>query len=204
MKGLLAALLLLTCMTAAGQTRNLEISSGSEYTSPDEGLRSFGSSITFLSYRNEAFINNTYHQFKEAKYIGGNYGIELSYQMLLFGPLALEATGFYTMYNAEAIATGDVKNIWHGGLELFANVYPMPYLGKISEIVAPFAGIGYQSSSLSWGDNISAGTSSAMFKVGIMLNLSSMLSLRGEYKQTLPTSSNKLFRVLDFGLGIHF
>lgn len=204
MKGLLTALLLLLAMTAAGQKKSLKITSDSKYRRPDAGLRSFGTNSTFISYRHEAFLNNTYHQVREKKFIGTNYGIELSYQLLLFGPLALEATGFYSMYDAKGIPAGSSEEITHSGIEAFANVYPMPYIGKISDIIAPYAGIGYQTSSLSWDENTSAGTSSAMFKVGTLLKLSSRLNLRAEYKQTLPTSSNKLFRVLDFGLGVHF
>lgn len=64
MKGLLTVLLLLFTLTATGQ-KNLQLTSGSNYKCPDAGLRSFGGNAVFLSYRHEAFLNNTYHLSKE-------------------------------------------------------------------------------------------------------------------------------------------
>ena len=204
MKGLLRVMLLLFATTAAGQ-KNLQITSGSDYKRPDAGLRSIGGNSMSLSYRHEAFLNNTYHQFKEKDIIGSNYGVELSCQVFVFGPFALEAIGFLSLFDAKGITDSkEEEEITHSGIEAFANVYPMPYIGKISNIVAPYAGIGYQTSSLSGKGDTSAGTSSAMFKVGMQFKLTRSMSIHGEYKQTLPTSSNKLFRVLDFGLGVHF
>ena len=199
------AIFLVLTLSASGQPRNLTISSDSRYTRPDAGLRYFGSSTVFLSARKENFLNDVYHHYAKEKAIKNDWGIELSYSLVLYSPFALELTGFYSSYDVEGLNTGADKDVVQRlGFECFADVFPLPYVGKISNYIAPYAGIGYQTSSLSWGDNISAGTGSVMYKLGTQIRFCRGFVIRGEYKQSLPKSSNKLFSAWDFGIGCIF
>lgn len=149
----------------------------------------------------ERFLTDRYYQFSNAGLLENNVGFEASYAVSLFAPLEVEATCFFCKYDNPLYETmnGDIQ---HLGLELYLNAYVLPYIGKISDCLAPYLGIGYQSSSLTWDNNISANTSSAIVKLGLRL-VFSRIYFQGEYRQTLPPGSYKLFRVINFGLGFN-
>ena len=188
--------------TYKNHPRNVEISSDSDYKPINRGLMSFGRSNFSISGRYEEFLNSVFYQHSHHKDIKSQIGIEGSYSLVLFSPLALEVTGFYTTYNVEPLAkSGEKTKVAHAGIECFADAYFLPYVGKLSNYFAPYAGIGYQTSSLTWGDDISAGTGSAMIKCGAKIGLGWGIHLRLEYKQTLPKNSKKLFFACAIGLG---
>lgn len=204
-KGLLMAMSLMLTLSASGQPKNLELSSDSRYTRPDAGLKCFGSNALFLSARKEEFLNDVFYQYNKEKAIKDGWGIELTYSVVVWSPFALEVTGFYSSYNVEGLNTGmDKEIVQRLGVECFVDAFFLPYVGKISNYFAPYAGIGYQTSSLSWGKDISVGTGSAMYKLGTQIRLGRGIVVRAEYKQSLPKSSNKLFSALDFGIGCIF
>lgn len=192
-------------LSASGQPKNLTLSSSSGYTRPDAGLKCFGSNAVFFSVRKENFLNNVYHQYTKEEAIKGSWGLELSYSVVVCSPFALEITGFYSSFNVEGLNENKDKDVvQHLGAEFFADAFLLPYVGKISNYIAPYAGIGYQTSSLSWGEDTSAGAGSAMFKLGTQIRLGRGFMIRAEYKQSLPKSSNKLFSAWDFGIGCNF
>ena len=204
-RGLFTALLLLLTLSVLGQPKNLEVSSGSYYKKPDSGLRYFGRNSFCISARHESFLNDVFYQYSEQKDIKTQIGVEISYSTILFSPIALEVTGFYSSFNIEPLTKkGESSYVTHMGVECFVNAFFLPYVGKISNYLAPYAGIGYQTSSLKWGDDTSAGTGSAMIKFGTNIRMSRSLLLHAEYKQSLPKSSNKLFRALALGIGYNF
>jgi len=182
--------------------KNVRISYDSDYKPVDHGLMCFGRSTFSISGRYENFMNDVFYYYSDQKDIKSQIGIEGSYTIVIYSPLALEVTGFYSTYNVEPLAkSGDKNKVVHAGFECFADAFFLPYVGTFSDYFAPYAGIGYQTSSLTWGKDISAGTGSAMIKCGAKVRLGWGLHLRLEYKQTLPSSSNKLFYACSIGLG---
>lgn len=182
---------------------NVEISHDSDYDYVDQGLMNFGRNNITISGRYEEFLNDVFYHYSNRKDIKSQIGIEGTYSVVVFSPFALEVTGFYTQYKVEPLArSGENTKVTHVGVEGFATAYFLPYVGKISDYFAPYAGIGYQTSSLKWGSDISAGTGGAIVKCGAKLYLGMGIHLRLEYKQTLPKSSNKLFYACSVGLGI--
>lgn len=183
-------------------SRNVEISSYDDYEEVDYGLMNFGRSNFSICGRYENFMNDVFYQYADRKDIKSQIGIEGSYTFVVWGPFALEVTGFYTRYNVEKLPGGsEEKKVTHAGVEFFADAYFLPYVGRLSDYFAPYAGIGYQTSSLKWGKDISAGTGAAILKCGAKIGLGWGIHLRLEYKQTLPKNSNKVFYACAIGLG---
>lgn len=188
--------------TYYNRPRNVELSSGSDYEPVDQGLMSFGRSNFTISGRYEEFLNEVFYYYSKRKDIKSQIGIEGTCSLVVFSPFALEVTGFYTQYNVEPLAkSGEKTKVTHAGIEGFATAYFLPYVGKLSDYFAPYAGIGYQTSSLKWGDDVSAGTGGAMVKCGAKIGLGWGIHLRLEYKQTLPKDNNKSFFAFAIGLG---
>ena len=183
--------------------RNVELSSYDDYEEVDKGLMNFGRSNITISGRYEEFLNDVFYHYSNRKDIKSQIGIEGTYSIVVFSPFALEVTGFYAQYNVEPLArSGEKTKVTHAGVEGYATAYFLPYVGKFSDYFAPYAGIGYQTSSLKWGDDASAGTGGAIVKGGAKIYLGYGIHLRLEYKQTLPKDSNKLFYACSVGLGI--
>ena len=188
--------------TYYNRPRNVELSSGSDYEPVDQGLMSFGRSNFTISGRYEEFLNDVFYYYSKRKDIKSQIGIEGTYSIVVFSPFALEVTGFYTQYKVDPLAkSGEKTKVTHAGIEGFATAYFLPYVGKLSDYFAPYAGIGYQTSSLKWGEDVSAGTGGAMVKCGAKIGLGWGIHLRLEYKQTLPKDNNKSFFAFAVGLG---
>ena len=188
--------------TYYNRPRNVELSSGSDYEPVDQGLMSFGRSNFTISGRYEEFLNDVFYYYSKRKDIKSQIGIEGTYSLVVFSPFALEVTGFYTQYKVDPLAkSGEKTKVTHAGIEGFATAYFLPYVGKLSDYFAPYAGIGYQTSSLKWGEDVSAGTGGAMVKCGAKIGLGWGIHLRLEYKQTLPKDNNKSFFAFAIGLG---
>lgn len=205
-KGVLMALFLMMTLSLSGQSKNLTLSHRVSSTRLDAGFNSFSSNYFFISARKESFINDVFYDYSQDKTINGGWGIELSYSLALFSPLSLELTGFLSKYDVKGISEDkdtDKSVIIHDGLEFFADVFVLPYVGKISNYVAPYIGIGYQTSSLFlYKEDTSAGTGSALLKLGTQIRLGENIVFRTEYKQSLPISSNKLFSAWDLGISV--
>jgi len=202
----MAVFILLLAFPAAAQEKKyrVELSSGIHDSNPARGLKAFGRSALYASARFEKFLNNNYYQYAQEGYIERGTGFEISYSYIVLRPLALEVTGFYTSFDVSSLTDSGVNSVTHAGFEIYADAFVLPYIGKISNYVAPYVGIGYQTSSLKWGDNIAAGTGSAIFKAGTRIRIPFGIFFLFEYKQTLPKSSNKLFRTINIGAGYNF
>ena len=80
--------------TYYNRPRNVELSSGSDYEPVDQGLMSFGRSNFTISGRYEEFLNDVFYYYSKRKDIKSQIGIEGTYSIVVFSPLALEITGF--------------------------------------------------------------------------------------------------------------
>lgn len=185
------------------EKNNIQLYSDTHYEGPSRGLKRFGRSAFYAAVRFEKFLNDNYAQNLDAGNIKNGKGFELSYSYIIFRPIALEATGFYTTFDVTELSS-KVSTVSHAGFEFYVDAFVLPYIGKISNYVAPYVGVGYQTSSLEWGKNVKAGTGGAIFKAGTRVRIPIGVFFQLEYKQTFPKSSNKLFRSLNIGAGYNF
>lgn len=173
-----------------------------ENSALDAGLYRRSRSIVGL-YNREAFLNSNYAGRIDSGQINQLPGLGAGLQFMVYYPFAVDVSGFFNAYTFSSGSYFD-NGVAHYGVELFADCYVLPYLGKISQFVAPYIGVGYQLSSLSDGQDVYAYTSGFAAKAGIRLYLFQPLFLQAEYKQTLPVTSAKLFRVINLGVGMEF
>ncbi|MBO4340516.1 MAG: hypothetical protein J5835_03690 [Bacteroidales bacterium] len=173
-----------------------------ENSALDAGLYRKSRSIVG-NYHGEAFLNGNYAGRIDSGQINRTPGLGAGLQFVVFYPFALDVSGFFNPYTFSSSSYFD-QGVSHYGVELFADCYVLPYLGKVSQFVAPYIGAGYQFSSLSDGKDVFAYTSGFAAKAGIRLYLFRPLFLQAEYKQTLPVTSAKLFRVISLGVGMEF
>ncbi len=163
----------------------------------------YGRSHVALGMRFDRFLTDRFYQYNKTGVLNPKIGFEGSFSVVFVRPLELEVTGFTNAYSSPLPEMSNVK-IKHQGMEFFLNAYVLPYVGKVSDYLAPYVGIGYQTSSLKWGKDISAKTSSAIVKMGLRVPLVKGIFLQGEYRQTIPRKSDKIFRVINAGLGFSF
>lgn len=190
-----------------GQTDKVNVKTD-ESTSYDisRGCDFFDGSAVYFSARLDRFLNSNYSNNLHDKNIKHTVGFEMTYSHMLFRPIELEITGFNSIFKINDFEeSGTVSSIRHGGIEVFAKAYVLPYIGKISEYVAPFVGVGYQFSGLSLTKGgVSANTSSFMYKAGTRIRLGRLFFLQAEYKQTFPKKSERLFSAFTVGLGVNY
>ena len=165
-----------------------------------------GSGVSF-SARFDKFLNSNYSNNLRDKSIKHAVGFEMSYSHMLFKPVELEITGFNSTFKiSNLIKNEEESSVRHSGFEIYTKAYVLPYIGKISEYVAPFVAIGYQFSSLNVKDykDVNAKTSSFIYKAGTRIRLGSFFFLQAEYKQTFPKKDERLFRAYSVGLGVNY
>lgn len=173
---------------------------------PDEGLEEYGNTTFSLLYRNEAFLNSSFRSHVSDGYLKQLGGIDIGYASMLVRPLELEVSAFYNVYDTTGDEPADDYMTTHYGVEAFLNVYVLPYVGRISEWVFPYVGIGYQTSRLSnsgggeEGDAMSLGTGGLIAKGGIKIRVASNTCIQASYKQILPPGKENLFRAVEIGV----
>jgi hypothetical protein len=141
----------------------------------------------------------------EKEVLSTSGGIELGVARMFY-PIEIEFSGFYSFFTVNNYS-GLLKNqsLQHRGLEFMVNYFVLPYIGGISKWLYPYLGAGYQTSQIAVSSSsdtkISVGTGGLLLKGGIRIYLSKRFFLAGEYKQTIPTDSEKLFSTWTAGLG---
>lgn len=165
--------------------------------------RSHGSKNFTLSYRRENYLNSNYFANKQAGIIvPTNRSLSVSLSYFLLNNVEVEGAYFGSVYDFNA-SDIDATQVSHNGLEFFANLYVLPPLGEWTSVFCPYVGAGYQTSSLAGGkSSYSTSINSPIAKGGFKLYFMRAFLLKVEYKQTLPVDSEKLFRVVEVGLGM--
>jgi len=167
-----------------------------------------------IGWRQASFYNNLFYQNVKNGDIKKKGGFEVSY-FLNITPVMFDVTYFQSGFNVNAPMyypdqTDKVTRLQ--GIEAYLSYAPLlPDLGKFSEIVTPYIGIGYQTSSLrvsksdkSYSDESligSKGTSSPVWKGGIRLNLKNFF-IKGEYKQSLRLTKPEAMNVFAIVAGV--
>jgi hypothetical protein len=175
-------------------------------THPDDGLNEYGSTTLSVLYRNESFLNSSFRSHVTEGSLKQFGGIDVGYAHMLIDPLELEVSAFFNLFKTTGNESPDEYLTNHMGVEAFLNCYVLPYIGHVSEWVFPYVGIGCQTSRLynKGGDDaegaMTLGTGGIIAKGGIKIRVSSGICIQASYKQTLPTGSEKLFRVVEAGV----
>jgi hypothetical protein len=167
----------------------------------------------FARYRNVHFINSTFFNSLDEGIITNNGGIELGFGKMYY-PIEIEINGFLNFFKVDAgSAILPDQSISHTGMEFMMNYFVLPYISGVSKWFHPYLGAGYQTSSIAVSESsenskkaessqeISLGTGGWIIKGGVRLYTSKHFFFMGEYKQTFPVNSEKLFRAWNVGIG---
>ncbi len=167
------------------------------YDDPDRGI----TSATLGAFWG-SFLNGNYFANKADGSIVPHVGFSASGSVVLLKRVELELSYFNQKYDLTTVDAPDTKAT-HSGVAGGVNLFVLPPLGKVSNILCPYIGAGYQGSGLSAqkGDYNTV-TSGFFAKAGLRVYVLRGLNIRAEYMQTLPTSSNKLFRTISVGVGV--
>ena len=187
-------------------------------------LNSMRKSAIRLNYNPLAgFLNPTYFNNNDngtIKYKGG-YGFAIQQRIWLF---RLDLGASFNYYDVKDLSYQEyygVDDAVSGGVDVFVAYNLMPYWGKISEILEPYIGIGYQTASIeaiqskkkstiSGGSKTeqktvgSLGIGGFAWESGLNINFGKKFFLFGEYRQSINMKSTKALRSLSVGLGIGF
>lgn len=148
-----------------------------------------------------SFLNGNYFANKADGSINPHLGLSISGSLVLLKRLELELSYFSQRYDLTA-PDAPADKAGHSGVAGSINVFVLPPLGKISNILCPYIGAGYQGSDISANSSEYKTVTSGFFaKAGIRIYIMRGFNLRAEYMQTLPTSSNSLFRTISVGVG---
>ena len=182
--------------------------------SPMQYIKEMPKSGTIFAYSQTGFLNSTFYGNRSDKLIKNGNSLEMTYFLRLW-LFRLDVGGFYGYFNAKSSAyhtAYKTETASYIGVNSFVNFLPMPYWGKISEIIVPSFGVGYQTASLkaTEKDNYSSdaagslGVGGPMFKACLQINFGRNFFLHTEYRQGLNVSSNKAPYTLAFGIGGRF
>lgn len=220
MKKMFLAFMLLSlsgpfCLARGGTTKLRLADSESHGTF--EAVSDLPHSSLTLSWRKESFPNANYFGSTLRKELVPSFGVDAGYALRFYGPLELAFTGFYTRYTTHYDAGMDAGVTSHAGLEASLRYYVLPYLGAVSRFLFPYIGAGYQTSRLGNANMnvpeeerfpMSVGTGGFILEGGLKVVFlrgdDSNFFLFASYKQTLPVSSETLFRSMHVGVGYSF
>ena len=166
-----------------------------------------------IGYQKPSFFNTLYYDNSQGtgNIIQNKGGVEITYFVQVC-PVLLDFGVFSSSFNVNSgvfYPEYSKKSTLLQGLDIYLSYAPLlPDYGKISEILTPYIGAGYQTSSIvveddSKKDNntiASLGTSSPMWKGGLRINLGGFY-IKGEYKQSLFLNKPTAFSVIAISAG---
>jgi len=209
-----AMLCTLTTNAQQSQDLNLDYSSGRSMSEFFSILRKKSIAGTGIGFQKASFFNTLYYNSATGKdnMIENKGGFDVTF--FYHACPVLFDFGFFS--SSFKVNSGSYypdipkKTTLLQGLDVYISYAPLlPDYGKISEIITPYIGIGYQTSSLVVRDSdkdkdktvASLGTSSPMWKGGLKINLKKFF-IRCEYKQSLSLSKSTSFNAFSISAGI--
>ena len=161
-----------------------------------------------VNYSQIGFFNPTYFQNIEDEVLENKGGVNVTIERRVW-LFRFDIGGFYNWYTAK----DNNGNYQVRGLDAFVSFLPMPDWGKISKVVVPSIGLGYQTASLEQTETdsndkteaiASLGLGGPLWKAGLQINLGSSFFINGDYKQSLFLNKNKATNTLAIGVGIRW
>jgi hypothetical protein len=214
-KKLLLSVLLICSLAVSGQENlSLKIEKSDGRTAGAFWKAVTNRSLTSFTggYQRTEFFNTFYYNNVENGTIKNKGGFWLTYSIHV-APVMLDISYFRSFFEVESNGyyyEYPNKSTYQHGVSAFVSYAPLlPDFGKFSEIVQPYARIGYQTSSLKVvlseeeGDSTniaSLGTSGMMWKGGIKLHFGKFC-IRGEYQQSLSVTKPSAFNLIQIGIG---
>ncbi|MDR0542928.1 MAG: porin family protein [Dysgonamonadaceae bacterium] len=208
---LLANVFLLPLLITAAAQQNLQLNLDSktprrlsEYAEsmPKVGLHvDYG----FMGFFNPTYFANSGNDQITNK---GGVGFRLDWRMWMF---RLDMGIFYQGYGVNSAvyqsAYGtETASVY--GADIYLCYMLLPDFGKVSDILQPFAGIGYQTAAIQamkGNDDSemsgSLGIGGLMWKTGLQVNVGKNFFLIGEYRQSLLIDEPESNHIISFGLG---
>ena len=198
-KLLLTVALCLACLGANAQGPvNLSDQSTPLLSAPKKAV---GTNVGFY-FMFDSFLTPDYKAAVAAEALNSG-GLGADVEFGLFGPFSIQAGGFASMYGVkQELNEVEPGDYWRLGAEAYLNWYVLPYLGAISNWLAPYIGIGYQYSSFK-AQEVKMNTAAPMLQACIRLSLG-LYYFDVAYRQSLPFEAFKPQRVIQFGGGFSF
>jgi hypothetical protein len=203
------------CVPAAHAQKNTKLKLDTRSAiSTAQHVREMPTHGAAFAYSQTGFLNSTFYQNHADKLIEGGNALEFTFFQRVW-LLRLDVGGFYGHFSTKSPAYHSIYHMetaTYAGINGFVNFLPMPDWGKISKILVPSIGIGYQTASLQAikeeGDTSettgSLGVGGVMLKGCLHIYLGKRFFLHAEYRQGLDVPSNKAPHTLSFGLGGNF
>lgn len=203
----------------SAQNKSFQLDRGKRHTTQDYFEKMRGENFVYrfnIAYRSISLENPTFFLNKKNGDISYKGGATIGLSLNLY-PVSLDIDGNYSAFQISDklplydIPTGNKKArmVSNYGISGYISVYPMPDMGKISDIISPYIGIGYKMEVLSLGELgnsskdkeklASLSLNSPMWKVGSLLKFGGM-GLFGEYRQSIKPSSPTNSREIVVGL----
>lgn len=220
---LISVILLFAFVANAQQDLKLNLDDSSDGRSISDFYKTLRKHTTYgigVGYQDVSFFNHTFFDNVDNGTIKNKGG----YEVLMFvtmAPVMIDVAYIWSKLDVTANSFypdfSDKSTGFHG-IDAYISYAPLfPDLGKVSEIIIPYAGIGYQSAKLfvKVGDKsgsssskesktiASYGVSSPMWKGGVRFNLGQFF-IKGEYKQGLSLSKPEAMRLISFSVGTKF
>lgn len=149
--------------------------------------------VTVASYHKTSFVNNNFANSIENSSITNFGGVELMGKVFGWSPIIFDYGGYWDFYKTQTMS-----EIFHFGAKLSLSVVLLP----TSKAFAPYAGFGYQLSTLVAGD-ASIDTSAPIWKVGIQSITRNGVILNFEYTQSFLVP-HRLSNQIAIGIGLAY
>lgn len=149
--------------------------------------------VTVASYHKTSFVNNNFANSIENSSIENYGGIELIGRVFGWSPVIFDYGGYWDFYKTQTMS-----EISHFGAKLSLSVVLLP----TSKAFAPYAGVGYQLSTLVAGE-ASIDTSAPIWKVGIQSITRNGVIFNFEYTQSFLVP-HRLSNQIAIGIGLAY
>ena len=175
-------------------------------------IKSMPNRAIHVDYTQIGFFNPIYFQNINKGVIKNNGGFGFTFEQRIW-LFRLDIGGFYHFLKSDESTSQKESNYRVNGLNIFASYLPMPDWGKISRIIVPSIGVGYQTASLQQTETgsddkteilSSLGIGGPVWKAGLQINLGPAFFINGEYKQSLLLNTEKAINSFSIGLGVKF
>lgn len=163
----------------------------------------------FVGYSSKSFLNAHYGELVEEQKIKSSYGVAIGYRKNIQKMILLDLNAHF-----HQITNEELKLSNYGG-EIAAGLILLPFTLKMTSYVQPYAMIGYQYSAIGIMGSTSAvmvedfkekttDVSAPIWKTGLMVNITPIFFINGEYKQSFSSKNDRNFNNWFFGFGLRY
>ena len=182
-KTIIIILLLISAIPLFGEGNSLNV----DLKGPESQQYSLNPFLQFgINYRIPSFLNQEFQGAMAEGIATRGTSFEGFVDLRLIKRFHVEVSAFYDKFSKTEI-DGTNSVVRQKGYGAMLNWYVLPSVGKVSKIISPYVGAGYQRSDVNMGDGFN--TSSPMWQAGLKIHFSSLF-INGAFKQSIPVKSN--------------